>query len=123
MAKHGKTCHMEVYRKIFHRRYNNMPDAAKVLYFYLNELEQRYCTSEKTWFFRSDEDIANDLDWSVSKAKRAKQQLKKYHELIRFGTAHWQDPETGKRSEKRVTTYKILNPETGLFEEDQYSEW
>lgn len=102
--KHNNVFYMQVSREIWK---HDISDKAKLLFFWLNELEQRY-TGEKTdYFFRSDADLSNDLGWSLKILKIAKAELKETN-LIEVTKVHWVDKETGKKSEKRITGYRIL---------------
>lgn len=102
--KHNNTFYMQVSREIWNC---NISDKAKLLFFWLNELEQRY-TGEKTdYFFRTDKDLANDLGWSLKTLKSAKSELRQTS-FISISKMHWIDTETGKKSEKCVTSYRIM---------------
>lgn len=102
--KHNNTYFMQVSREIWNC---NISDKAKLLFFWLNELEQRYTGNETAWFFRADNDLAKDLGWSLKTLKAAKAELKETG-LIRCGKTHFIDKETGIRSRKHVTSYEIL---------------
>ena len=102
--KHNNTYFMQVSREIWSC---NISDKAKLLFFWLNELEQRSTGNEIKWFFRTDNDLAEDLGWSLKTLKAAKAELKETG-LVRCGKAHFIDKETGIRSRKHVTSYEIL---------------
>lgn len=79
-----------------------------MLFFWLNELEQRYTSDNKTYFFRTDEQLANDLHWNIKTLKAAKAELKKTN-LVRFSRVRWYRDESHKKlSEKYVTGYTIM---------------
>lgn len=106
--KYDNTFYMQLSRSIFDEEHKNLSVGAKWLFVVLNELEQRYCTRKTKWFFRSDEELANDAGYSIGTLKKYKAELKKNaNDLVVLGKCHWIDPETGKKSEKAVTSYTI----------------
>lgn len=102
--KHNNTFYMQVSREIWKEP---ISDKAKLLFFWLNELEQRYTGNEVDYFYRTDEELAKDLSWSLKTLKKAKGELKET-QLIKLLKVHFIDKETGKRSTKWVTGYRIL---------------
>ncbi len=86
---------MQVSREIW--KYD-ISDKAKLLFFWLNELEQRYTGEKVDFFFRTDDELANDLSWSLKTLKNAKAELRKT-DLIELSRVHWVNKETGKKSE------------------------
>lgn len=102
--KHGNKHYMQVSRDIW--KYP-ISDNAKLLFFWLNELEQRYTGETEYYFFRTDADLAADIGWSLKTLKKAKAELKGT-DLIECPKVHFIDKETGKKSKKWVTGYKIL---------------
>lgn len=102
--KHNNVFFMQVSREIW--KYD-ISDKAKLLFFWLNELEQRYTGEKEDFFFRTDEELANDLSWSLKTLKNVKAELRKT-DLIQLSKVHWVNKETGKKSEKWVTGYRIL---------------
>ena len=81
---------------------------AKWLFVVLNELEQRFCSHNTDWFYRSDEDLAIDAGVSIGTLKKYKSELKNNaNDLVKMGKMHWVN-QNGKKSENHVTTYKIL---------------
>lgn len=102
--KHNNVYYMQVSRTIW-----GVPlsDKAKLLFFWLNELEQRYTGEKEDYFYRTDEELAKDMSWSLKTLKKAKAELKET-DLIQFCKVHWVDKNTGKKSEKWVTGYRIL---------------
>jgi len=102
--KTGNIYFMQVPRDVWNYELSNK---ALVLYFWLNELEQRYTNKKTTYFFRSDEDLANDLHWNIKTVKEAKSELKKT-DLISCGYVNWwMDEEHTKKSKRRVTSYRL----------------
>lgn len=105
--KHGNTYYMEVSRDIWNY---DISDKAKMLFFWLNELEQRYTGEGKIFFFRTDEQLADDLGWSVKTLRKAKAELKgNAQDLVKIGYVNWWIDDTHtKKSPKHVTSYTIL---------------
>lgn len=102
--KHGNRHYMQVSRDIW--RYS-ISDNAKLLFFWLNELEQRYTGDRTQYFYRTDVELAKDLGWHINTLKKAKKELRET-DLIELRKMHWIDQETGKKSKKWVTAYIIL---------------
>lgn len=106
--KHDNAHFLQLNRDLFQEPYRSrLSNGAKWLYVVLNELEQRFCTEDKDYFFRSNEDLAHDACMSLPTLKTAKKELLEYPELVESWQAHWADPETGRRSKKHVTAYRI----------------
>ncbi len=103
--KHNNTYFAQVSRSIWER---NLSQNAIMLYFWLKELEQRYCGEKVDFFFRTNEQLADDLNWSINTLKKAKAELKKETDLIETGRMRWVDRNTGQKSEKYVTYYRLL---------------
>ena len=102
--KTGNVHFMQVSRDIWDYE---LSDKAKMLFFWLNELEQRFTGKEREWFFRSDEQLASDLNWSLKTLKSAKAELKKT-DLIKCNFTHWWEDESRKKlSKKHITVYRI----------------
>lgn len=85
----------------------HISDKAKLLFFWLNELEQRYTGEKVDYFYRTDVELANDMGWSLKTLKAVKAELKQTG-LIQLCKVHWINRDTGKKSEKWVTGYRIL---------------
>lgn len=103
-VKYNNTFFMQVSREIWE---HDISDNAKLLFFWLNELEQRYTGVKEDFFFRTDADLAADLGWSLKTLKKAKAELKTT-DLIATPKVHFTDKETGKKSRKWVTGYRII---------------
>ena len=105
--KYNNTFYLQLSREIFTDKYKNLSNNAKWLFVVLNELEQRYTGKDDKFFYRSNQELANDCNFSLSTLKRAKAELMET-DLIQSWQAHFiTDPETGKKSEKHVTCYRI----------------
>lgn len=106
--KHGNTYYLELSRDIFNKHtYEELPMYSRWIFTVMNELEQRYTGKKENFFFRSDEDLANDCNLSVATIKRYKKQLIDL-EYIQHWNMHYINTETGKKSEKKVSAYRIL---------------
>ena len=109
--KTGNVFFMELSRLLFTEPYSNLSQSAKWLFVTLNELEQRYVGDDSnpqtSFFFRSNEDLAKDAGMSLPTLKRAKKELLQT-DLLKTWQAHFIDPKTKKKSEKKVTAYRIL---------------
>jgi hypothetical protein len=104
--KHGNTFYMELSRCIFTEEYNHLSNNAKWLFVVLNELEQRYTGQKENFFFRSNEDLAKDAGMSLPTLKRAKKELIET-DLIEHWLTHFIDTQTKKKSEKKVSAFRI----------------
>jgi hypothetical protein len=100
--KQGNYLHLS--RKLFNDpEFQQLSLYAKWLYVVLNELEHRFTGAKKDFFFRSNEELAEDSGMSISQVKRAKDELRP---LVQMWKMHWID-ERGKKSRKYVTAYRI----------------
>lgn len=93
--------YIQLSREIFDEEYKYMSDSAKWLYCYLSEMEHRYTGEDKHWFYRTDSDIAEDLNWSLSKVQRIKKELSDYG-FIKIMKTH------SKVSTRHLTAYEII---------------
>jgi hypothetical protein len=105
--KHGNTFYLELSREIFTSNYSHLSQNAKWLFVVLNELEQRFTGDDTDFFFRSNEDLAVDAGMSLATLKRTKKELLET-DLVHNWNMHWIDTKTKKKSEKKVSAYKIL---------------
>ena len=107
MAKYQHGHYIELPRSLFtDERYLKLSDSAKWLYLVLKEDEHRFTGPKEDFFFRSNEDLASDCGWQKSKLGRVKPELINSG-LIQTWQMHWLDKDTGKKSEKHVTAYRI----------------
>ena len=110
MAKYKDGHYLQLTRDIFTEEYKNLSIGAKWLFVLLNELEHRYtkgCEDGRDSFFRSNHDLAADMGVSEPTIKRYKAELQRVG-LIKVWQSHYVDMDTGKKSEKRITKYRIL---------------
>ena len=114
--KYGNDYYLQLSRHLFADKYKDMSINAKWLYVVLNELEQRFTGKDKDWFFRTDEELAKDAGMSEKTLKRAKSELRESG-LVEITLAHFVDKQTGEKSKKKVTAYKIPRSEPKAYEE------
>ena len=114
--KYGNDYYLQLSRHLFADKYKDMSINAKWLYVVLNELEQRFTGKDKDWFFRTDEELAKDAGMSEKTLKRAKAELRESG-LVEITLAHFVDKQTGEKSKKKVTAYKIPRSEPKAYEE------
>ena len=102
--KNNNTVYAQISRAIWNY---DISDKAKLLFFWLNELEQRYTGPKQDYFYRSDEQLAEDLNWNIKTVKMAKAELKET-DLIKICRVRWiTNKESHKRSTYWVTGYII----------------
>lgn len=100
--------YLELPRSIFaDERFLRLSDSAKWLFFVLKEMEHRYTGESEDFFFRSNADLAESCGWNIKKLERYKPEILKSG-LVESWLMHWKDKNTGKKSEKHITAYRIL---------------
>lgn len=107
MAKRKEGFYIQLKRELFTEEYLSLSINAKWLYVVLNELEHKYTGDKCDFFFRSNEDLAKDSGMSLATFKRAKKELLDT-DLVQHWQMHFIDPNTGKKSEKKVSACRIL---------------
>lgn len=105
--KHGNSFYLELTRELFTEEYKTLSNGAKWLFVVLNELEQRYTGKGCDYFYRTDEELAKDAGVSIRAVKNYKKELRDT-ELVQMWNGHFVDKETGKKSEKKFSFYRIL---------------
>ena len=105
--KHGNKFYLELSRELFTDTYEDLHYISKWIFVGLNELEQRYVNKGDTFFYRSDENLAKDCGISVASVRRYKKILID-RQFIQHWNMHWIDPITKKKSERKVSAYRIL---------------
>ncbi len=105
--KYGNEIFVQVPRCLWLEENKKLSFHAKWLFTTLNELEHRYTNIDTDYFFRSNELLAEDTGMSLSTVKRAKKELVEL-KFIQIWQMHWIDKKTGKKSEKKVTAYRLL---------------
>ena len=108
--KHNNNYYMQLSRHICDEEHKEkLSIGARMLFVTLNELEQRYCNEGKTFFVRSNEQLAEDMGVSINSIKKYKAELRKNAtDLVKMGIGRYKDKKTGKMSEEYITTYSIL---------------
>lgn len=108
MSKYQQGHFIQIPRSLFtDERFIQLSDAGRWLYIVLKELEHRYTGQNENYFFRSNEDLAQDCGWHIKKLERIKPEILNSG-LVQTWKMHWLDPNTGKKSEKHVTAYRML---------------
>lgn len=108
MSKRKEGNFIELSRKLFNdEKFKELSQNAKWVYVVLNELEHKYTGKKENFFFRSDNDLANDCDMALRTLKTAKSELKNKN-IVQMWLTHFRDVKTGKLSEKHVTAYRVL---------------
>ena len=83
-----------------------LSDRAKLLFLWLNELEQRYTGQHQDYFYRTDEMLAKDMGWNIKTIEKTKKELKASG-LIRTSRVRFVD-KNKKKSTFWMTGYTIL---------------
>jgi hypothetical protein len=115
MAKYKKRNFYHASKVIDDERLDGLPYQSIYIYNVMEELEHKYTSEDKTYFFHSDEDFARDCRMPLSTFKRYKKSLiERNNELT---TEYmplfviWQDASfnhmTGKKSTKHITHYAV----------------
>ena len=105
--KHNNTHYLQLCRKLFTYSYEELPAYSRWIFTTLNELEQKFTGKDEDFFFRSDSDLANDCGVSVRTIQRYKKHLIKL-KLVHHWKMHFVNSETKKKSEKKISAYRIL---------------
>ena len=104
--KHGNTFYLQLSREIFTNKYSGLSQNAKWLFVVLNELEQRFAGKNEDFFFRSNNDLAEDAGMSLPTLKRAKKELLQT-DLLECWKMHFKNKETGRLFEKHISGFRI----------------
>ena len=105
--KHGNSFYLELTRELFTEEYKTLSNGAKWLFVVLNELEQRYTGKGCDFFYRTNEDLAKDAGIGLTQLKAYKKELQNTG-LVQMWNGHFVDDETGKKSKKKFSCYRIL---------------
>lgn len=105
--KHGNSFYLQLTRELFTEEYKDLSNGAKWLFVVLNELEQRYTGKGCDFFYRTDEELAKDAGYSFNTFRKYKSELKDSG-LVQMWNGHFVNDETGKKSEKKFSFYRIL---------------
>ncbi len=97
--------YLQLSREIFQDpKFHALSTTAKWLYVVLVELEHKFTGEKENFFFRSNEDLAKDVGVSLPTLKRAKKELKPF---ISTFFVHWVDKESGRKSKKYISGYRM----------------
>ncbi len=104
MSKYKSGNFVQINRDIFKTDYHH-----NTIYIYidLSELEHRFTGLREDFFFRSLEDLSKDCKMNKNTIIKHRKPLID-HGWVKMWKMHWLDRETGKKSEKHVTAYRIL---------------
>ena len=108
--KHNNSYFLQLTRSIFNDEpYASLSRNAKWLFVVLKELEHRYTSSEKDYFYRSNEELARDAQLSLVTLKKTKSELLKTDLVVSWRAHFIYDKDTPKQklSEKRITCYRL----------------
>jgi len=101
----------QVYNKAIekmNRKNKKLPYSVRWLYIHLNWLEHKFSGQKENFFFRSIEDLQDDIGMGRRQIIEGIKSLEKL-ELIHTWQMHWVDKKTKKKSEKHVTAFRILD--------------
>ena len=84
-----------------------LPNSARWLYIVLCQLDNRFCRPTRDFFFRSLNDLEKDTGMNRKTIIKAKRKLESLY-FVKTWQIHWEDEETGRKSEKHITAFKIL---------------
>lgn len=103
-----KSNYVQVSRCVWDAEHKGLSNGAKLLFWYLNELEMRFCKKGVDTFTRTDEQLAEDLNISIGTLKKYKKNLKQYgSDLVEISPVHFTRKDQ-KKSISQFTGYKIL---------------
>jgi len=106
--KYGNKYYIELSRETFNNfTYKELPMYSRWIFTVLNELEHRYTGKKEDFFFRADTDLSEDCGISIATIKRYKKPLVDKG-LVQHWNMHYIDKETGRKSEKKISAYRIL---------------
>lgn len=103
MSKRTKAPFIKIPEEFANEKISLLSSQAVKLYNHLTFLDNKYTTEERDYFFRSNQDIADELDISLPTFKRIKKELlEKCPDLIES----WQVNVPG--SAKHITAYRLI---------------
>ena len=110
MGKYKSRDYCQIYNWAIERLSGNnkrVGYATRWLYVTLCLLEHRLTGRKEDFFFRSLKQLHGDTQISARNIIRGIQKLKEFG-LIQTWQMHWVDKKTGKKSEKHITAFRIL---------------
>ena len=100
------TPYVQVNRNIFNGQYPSLSKNAKWLYCVLSDLEHSYTGAEEDFFFYPLESLAKNAKMNRNYTLKARRELEKVG-LVQTWQMHWINKETGKKSGRHVTAYRL----------------
>ena len=97
---------VDINRKVFDNRYNLSVDA-KWLYSTLAYVKTSYVEQGKDYFIITNDRLSEVSGLKLTTLKKAKKELLET-DLVQHWQMHFVDTETGKKSEKKISAYRIL---------------
>ena len=104
MPKYKDGNFVQVNRDIFKQDYHHN---TVYIYVILSELEHRFTGKKEDFFFRSLTDLSKDCKMNRTTVTKYRKPLFE-DGWVETWQMHWVDNETGKKSEKKVTAYRVL---------------
>lgn len=104
--KSGYYIHLS--RKLFNDdKFKKLPYQSRWIYTVLVENEHRFTGENEDFFFRSDKDLSKDCGMALRTFQKYKKLLVD-KDILKYWHMHFVDVKTGRKSEKKVSAYRIL---------------
>ncbi len=110
MGKRKNWNYMQVYNgavAVLNKHNHTVPYSTRWLYVHLCHLEHRFYDKKIDGFFRSIKDLSHETRMGTNQVVNGIKILNKQR-LIESWQMHWVDKKTGKKSEKHITAFRIL---------------
>lgn len=104
MPKYKDGNFVQINRDIFKAEYHHN---SILIYVVLSELEHRFTGKKENFFFRSLTDLAKDCRMNRTTVIKYRKPLID-DKWLQTWQMHWINPETQKKSEKKITAYRVL---------------
>ncbi len=111
MGKRKAWNYMQVYNgaiDVLNKHNKKIPFSTRWLYVHLCYLEHRLTGKKEDFFFRSVRELSKETRMGVNQVVNGIKILKKQN-LIQTWQMHWIDKNTGKKSEKHITAFRMLD--------------
>lgn len=112
MAKYKNGDYCQIYNKAIKKlneHNQSVSYSTRWLYTHLCLLEHRLTGKREDFFFRSIKDLNKDTQISCRQLIESIKKLNQLN-LIHSWQMHWIDKKTGKKSQKHITAFRILEP-------------
>lgn len=109
--KHKRRNYCQIHNEaitLLNKHNDKIAYSVRWLYICLNLLEHRFTGDKEDFFFRSIEDLRKDTGIGRKQIISGIRELEGLR-LIQTWQMHWVDKETGKKSEKHITAFRILD--------------